>query len=102
MTGPRARRSDGVLGSLAGANTKRVLEIGAARGYSAIWIGLGLRQTGGKLTTIEFDPVRAKEAAEASKLKSDALLLQEAGCFCPCSGKDTRHPGKRRKESRPT
>jgi caffeoyl-CoA O-methyltransferase len=44
-------------------NARQVLEIGAASGYSAIWIGLGLRQTGGKLTTIEFDPVRAKEAA---------------------------------------
>jgi predicted O-methyltransferase YrrM len=44
-------------------NAKNVLEIGAASGYSAIWIGLGLRQTGGKLTTIEFDPARAKEAA---------------------------------------
>ena len=43
-------------------NAKQVLEIGAASGYSAIWIGLGLRQTGGRLTTIEFDPVRAKEA----------------------------------------
>ena len=44
-------------------NARNVLEIGAASGYSAIWIGLGLRQTGGRLTTIEFDPVRAKEAA---------------------------------------
>jgi predicted O-methyltransferase YrrM len=44
-------------------NARRVLEIGAASGYSAIWIGLGLRQTGGTLTTIEFDPVRAREAA---------------------------------------
>jgi caffeoyl-CoA O-methyltransferase len=44
-------------------NARNVLEIGAASGYSAIWIGLGLRQTGGKLTTIEFDPVRAREAA---------------------------------------
>ncbi len=44
-------------------NARQVLEIGAASGYSAIWIGLGLRQTGGTLTTIEFDPVRAKEAA---------------------------------------
>jgi predicted O-methyltransferase YrrM len=43
-------------------NAKRVLEIGAASGYSAIWIGLGLRQTGGRLVTIEYDPVRAKEA----------------------------------------
>jgi predicted O-methyltransferase YrrM len=45
-----------------GAN--RALEIGAADGYSAIWIGLGLRETGGRLTTIEFDPVRARGAAE--------------------------------------
>jgi caffeoyl-CoA O-methyltransferase len=44
-------------------NARRVLEIGAASGYSAIWIGLGLRQTGGKLVTIEYDPVRAREAA---------------------------------------
>ena len=44
-------------------NARRVLEIGAASGYSAIWIGLGLRQTGGRLVTIEYDPVRAKEAA---------------------------------------
>ena len=44
-------------------NARHVLEIGAASGYSAIWIGMGLRQTGGKLTTIEFDPVRAREAA---------------------------------------
>src|SRR5690349_19540204 len=28
-------------------NAKRALEIGAADGYSAIWIGLGLRETGG-------------------------------------------------------
>ena len=44
--------------------TQRALEIGGASGYSGIWIGLGLRQTGGHLTTIEYDPVRAKEAAE--------------------------------------
>jgi caffeoyl-CoA O-methyltransferase len=39
------------------------LEIGGASGYSAIWIGLGLRQTGGNLTTIEYDEERAKQAA---------------------------------------
>ena len=43
--------------------TKRALEIGAASGYSGIWIGLGLRETGGTLTTIEYDAARAKEAA---------------------------------------
>ena len=41
---------------------RRVLEIGAARGYSAIWMGLALRDTGGQLVTIEFDPARAAEA----------------------------------------
>jgi predicted O-methyltransferase YrrM len=40
------------------------LEIGGANGYSAIWIGLGLKQTGGRLTSIEFDPARAKTAAD--------------------------------------
>jgi caffeoyl-CoA O-methyltransferase len=44
-------------------NAKSVLEIGGASGYSAIWIGMGLRQTGGRLVTIEYDPVRAKELA---------------------------------------
>ncbi|MCK7529250.1 MAG: class I SAM-dependent methyltransferase [Ignavibacteriales bacterium] len=38
------------------------LEIGGANGYSAIWIGLGLRETGGRLVTIECDPARAKDA----------------------------------------
>ena len=44
--------------------SKRALEIGSAYGYSAIWIGLGLKQTGGHLTTIEYDGARAKTAAE--------------------------------------
>ena len=42
---------------------KRALEIGAASGYSAIWMGLGMRETGGKLVTIEYDKARAAEAA---------------------------------------
>ena len=42
----------------------RALEIGGANGYSAIWIGLGLRQTGGHLTSIEYDPARARTAAD--------------------------------------
>jgi len=43
--------------------TRRALEIGGASGYSGIWIGQGLRQTGGRLISIEYDPVRAQEAA---------------------------------------
>lgn len=46
------------------SGAKRALEIGAADGYSAIWTGLGLRETGGRLTTIEYDPARARGAAE--------------------------------------
>src|SRR5204863_8708491 len=48
---------------VAANGAKSALEIGGANGYSAIWIGLGLRQTGGHLTTIEYDPGRAREAA---------------------------------------
>jgi caffeoyl-CoA O-methyltransferase len=44
--------------------SKHAVEIGGANGYSAIWIGLGLRETGGRLTSIEFDPQRAKIAAD--------------------------------------
>ena len=42
---------------------KRALEIGAASGYSAIWMGLAMRDTGGKLVTIEYDKARAAQAA---------------------------------------
>jgi caffeoyl-CoA O-methyltransferase len=49
---------------VAASGARRGLEIGGANGYSAIWIGLGLRQTGGHLTTIEYDSARAKAAAD--------------------------------------
>jgi caffeoyl-CoA O-methyltransferase len=46
---------------IATSGTKRALEIGGASGYSAIWMGTALKETGGKLITIEYDPSRAKE-----------------------------------------
>jgi caffeoyl-CoA O-methyltransferase len=46
------------------SGAKHVLEIGGAFGYSAIWMGLALRDTAGHLTSIEYDPARAKLAAE--------------------------------------
>jgi predicted O-methyltransferase YrrM len=49
---------------VAARGTRRALEIGGASGYSGIWIGQGLRETGGRLVTIEYDPVRAREAAD--------------------------------------
>lgn len=52
---------------VASTQRKRALEIGSAQGYSAIWIGLAMRETGGKLITIEYDPARAKTAAENVK-----------------------------------
>jgi caffeoyl-CoA O-methyltransferase len=46
------------------SGAKHAIEIGGAFGYSAIWIGLGLRQNSGRLTSIEYDRARAKIAAE--------------------------------------
>lgn len=48
---------------IASTGAKHVLEIGAASGYSGIWLGLGARETGGRVTAIEYDPQRATEAA---------------------------------------
>jgi caffeoyl-CoA O-methyltransferase len=50
---------------LTGAN--RALEIGTSNGYSSLWIGRGLRNTGGKLDTIEIDKDRGTEARENFK-----------------------------------
>src|SRR5215212_2516380 len=52
---------------IASSGARRALEIGGASGYSAIWIGMGLRETGGRLVTIEYDPARAKELADNVK-----------------------------------
>ena len=70
-----------VLTATSGA--KRVLEIGGASGYSAIWIGLGLRATGGRLVTIEYDPVRAKELAANVKRAglSDIVTVVSGDAF---------------------
>ena len=61
---------------VATSGAKRALEIGGASGYSAIWIGMGLRKTGGRLVTIEYDPVRAKELADNIKRAGLADIVQ--------------------------
>ncbi len=61
---------------IAASGSKRALEIGGASGYSAIWMGLALRETGGHLITIEYDPVRAKELAENVKRAGLADVVQ--------------------------
>jgi|SRR6185369_6467168 len=62
---------------------KRALEIGGASGYSAIWIGLGLRETRGHLTTIEYDPARAAAAADNIKRAglSDIVTVVHGDAF---------------------
>ena len=41
---------------------RRALEIGTSTGHSGVWIAWALSKTGGKLTTIEIDPERHREA----------------------------------------
>jgi caffeoyl-CoA O-methyltransferase len=68
---------------IATSKAKRAVEIGGASGYSAIWIGMGLRETGGQLVTMEYDPVRAKELAENIKRAglSDIVTVVSGDAF---------------------
>src|SRR5262245_673903 len=52
---------------VAARGAKSILEIGGASGYSGIWLGLGARESGGRVVTIEYDTQRAREAAENIK-----------------------------------
>lgn len=40
------------------------LEIGSFTGYSALWVGLALKKTGGRLVTIEYEESSGKQAQE--------------------------------------
>jgi caffeoyl-CoA O-methyltransferase len=68
---------------VASNRSKRALEIGGASGYSAIWIGMGLRETGGTLVTMEYDPERARELAENIKRAglSDVVTVVAGDAF---------------------
>jgi predicted O-methyltransferase YrrM len=43
---------------------RRVLEIGTSNGYSALWLADAVADTGGKVTTVEVEPERARMAQE--------------------------------------
>jgi predicted O-methyltransferase YrrM len=43
---------------------RRILEVGTSFGYSALWLGLALAETGGRLTTIDINPERLELARE--------------------------------------
>lgn len=68
---------------VATSGARRALEIGGASGYSAIWIGMALRQTGGRLTTIEYDPARARELTENIRRAglSDVVTVMSGDAF---------------------
>ena len=58
---------------------KRCLEIGTGDGYSSIWIASGMKETGGKLTTLEFSPERARRAREnfrKSEVEKQITLIE--------------------------
>jgi len=67
--------------------SKNVLEIGTSNGYSGIWLGKAVKETGGHLTTIEFYDKRLDIAKENFKkcgvddvittLKGSALMHLE-------------------------
>jgi predicted O-methyltransferase YrrM len=65
------------------SGAKKALEIGAASGYSAIWIGLGMRESGGTLVTIEYDRARAQQASDniAKAGLSDVVRVVSGDAF---------------------
>ena len=57
---------------------KNLLEVGTSQGFSAIWMGLALQETGGRLTTIEID---AERYNLARKNLSEAGLSPQVTCI---------------------
>jgi predicted O-methyltransferase YrrM len=83
------RRSVPIIGPTVGsvislilksASAQQALEVGTATGYSAIWIARSLQGERKKLTTIELDPQRVKEArANFGKAGVDEYVELVAG-----------------------
>ncbi|NPV05998.1 MAG: O-methyltransferase [Syntrophaceae bacterium] len=74
-------RKDGEFLSLMVKATRatRILEVGTSQGYSAIWMALGLQETGGRLTTIEIDRGRhaiAQRNVREAGLAGRILLIR--------------------------
>ena len=68
---------------VASRGARSILEIGGASGYSGIWLGLGARESGGRVVTIEYDAARAKEAMENIKRSglSDVVRVVQGDGF---------------------
>lgn len=57
------------------SGSKNALEIGTSNGYSGIWLGKALKETGGKLKTIEFYNERLDVAKENFKICNVADII---------------------------
>ncbi len=54
---------------------QHALEVGTSNGYSSIWIAMGVRQTGGRLTTLEIEESKVKLATENFRVAGvDSLI----------------------------
>src|SRR5580765_457195 len=62
LRGRQVARSTGLfLFSLVAPQTDcAVLEIGGSRGYSTIWLAAGVRYLGGRVLTLEHDPLKCE------------------------------------------
>jgi predicted O-methyltransferase YrrM len=67
-----------------------VLEVGASRGYSSLWLGAGVRYFGGHLTSLENDPAKVAawraNIAEAGLDESVDLIEGDAAETIPAIG----------------
>ena len=50
---------------ITGCGARSVLEVGTSYGYSTLWLADAVRETGGRLTTLESAPYKADHAREA-------------------------------------
>ena len=79
-----ARTTGQFLFSLVAPQTDcEVLEIGGSRGYSTIWLGAGARYLGGRVLSLELDPVKCGEwrANIAEAGLEDWVDLSEGDAF---------------------
>ncbi len=64
-------------------NRKSVLEIGTSNGYSGIWLAKALKETGGKMTTLEFWDKRLSVAVDNfTKCGVNDIITPKLGSAC--------------------
>lgn len=66
------------------SNAQNVLELGTSNGYSGLRIALALKETGGKLTTVEYWEKRRSVAVENfKKCNVDDIITAKLGSALP-------------------